>query len=168
MWRWVICVTAPLAFALSACGTAPEVHYRMTIEVDTPEGLKTGSSVWAWRIAKGGLGNPYSGRFRGQAITVDLGERGTLFGLLLGCGAGGEPVTGAMQLLPERVFGDLGRGIRGEAKRHQDRISDVSDISRRVGAIAEIDCSQSGTTAASCPLLVTFRWVTVTGATVPN
>lgn len=147
---------ALLAFAICGCSASPELRYRMTIAVDTPEGLKAGSSVWSWRIAKGGLDRPYNGRFRGEAIAVDLGARGMLFGLLVGRNADGKPVHGAMQLLPERTFGDTGRGIRGERKLHRDRVADVADLSKREGLAAELDCSATAK-IDSCQFLVKFR-----------
>jgi hypothetical protein len=60
-------------------------RYRVTVEVDTPKGVRTGSSVWqvkAWE----GSGIPDNGirtRIRGEAVAVDL-PGGTLFALLRG------------------------------------------------------------------------------------
>lgn len=63
-----------------------EIRYRLTLEVDTPEGVKTGSSVWRQLVIwddgplaglNGGVGNRTS--IQGEAVTVDLGERGWLF-----------------------------------------------------------------------------------------
>jgi hypothetical protein len=65
----------------------PTYRYRLTVEVDTPEGLKTGSSVIevATRVA-GKMAIPSPGavshRVRGEAVAVDLGNAGTLFALL--------------------------------------------------------------------------------------
>ena len=66
----------------------PEMRYRLTVEVETPEGLRTGSSVIAtkWALASkrwGPLGGT-SGDAWGEAVAVDLGRRGTLFVLLNG------------------------------------------------------------------------------------
>ena len=65
----------------------PNYRYRLTVEVDTPEGVKTGSSVIEVETAMSGPNNiPSPGslylRARGEAVTVDLGERGLLFALL--------------------------------------------------------------------------------------
>ncbi|MCB1592941.1 MAG: hypothetical protein KDI90_10880, partial [Alphaproteobacteria bacterium] len=60
-------------------------RYRVTVEIETPEGLKTGSAVhqlsnraplfrWSENI------NPPS--FEGEAVVIDLGERGKVFALL--------------------------------------------------------------------------------------
>lgn len=78
---------------LSACGSSaaggsyPTYRYRLTVEVDTPEGLRTGSSVIEVTTR---LAGPYSipnpGQVlhssRGEAVSVDLGRRGILFALL--------------------------------------------------------------------------------------
>ena len=84
---------AALSLALlsaTACGflgnNYPPYRYRLTVEVDTPEGVKTGSSVLEVRIMQGyrnmvGAGGATS-KARGEAVAVDLGPRGTMFALL--------------------------------------------------------------------------------------
>jgi hypothetical protein len=96
-------VAALACLPLAACGSGgnsnetretmgggkiyPTYRYRLTVEVDTPEGLKTGSSVIevATRVA-GKMAIPSPGavshRVRGEAVAVDLGKAGTLFALL--------------------------------------------------------------------------------------
>ncbi|NOT72322.1 MAG: hypothetical protein HOP09_13905 [Hyphomicrobium sp.] len=63
---------------------ARTVNFRMTYEVETPEGLKTGSSVIAATYVRqiGIVGRSFRGTTRGEAVTVDLGPRGTLYALL--------------------------------------------------------------------------------------
>lgn len=82
---------AGVVLALPGCGTAgedlPDYRYRMTVEVETPEGLKTGSSVIEVQTMVAGRNSiPTPGavghRLRGEAVTVDLGGRGMLFALL--------------------------------------------------------------------------------------
>ena len=79
-----------LALATSACAsddTAPDYRYRLTVEVETPEGLKTGSSVIEvkQRLVRAGS-NPANiaveRRVRGEAVAVDLPGGRTLFALL--------------------------------------------------------------------------------------
>jgi hypothetical protein len=108
----------PIAAALlllAGCGERlPTYRYRMTVEVDTPEGLRTGSSVIEVRTRKGpGFPGPEAGgilgEVRGEAVAVDLGTRGTLFALLRGArgtetGAGGY----AWALLPNPPRDDGG------------------------------------------------------------
>ena len=78
-----------LALAISACAsdTAPDYRYRLTVEVDTPEGLKTGSSVIEvkQRLVRAGsspANMAVERRVRGEAVAVDLPGGRTLFALL--------------------------------------------------------------------------------------
>jgi hypothetical protein len=89
------------ALALGGCGEnqsggrkVEELRYRLMVEVDTPEGLKSGSSVIAVRAVKNpdwltpeGRGYRYS--FKGEAVAVDLPGGRTLFALVSG-GQGGD------------------------------------------------------------------------------
>ena len=77
----------PLMFAallLQACGERSEVRYRMTVEVETPQGPRTGSSVIESTMHDGPRTGQASGirsTLRGQAVAIDLAG-GTLFALL--------------------------------------------------------------------------------------
>ncbi len=84
---------AALVFALASCNPFsggkryPDYRYRLTVTVDTPEGLRSGSSVIQVETFVAGPNsipqpNKLSTRVRGEAVTVDLGERGVLFALL--------------------------------------------------------------------------------------
>jgi hypothetical protein len=84
-------LAAVAALALPGCGVAgerlPDFRYRLTVEVETPEGLRTGSSVIeVSTMVAGRYSIPNPGkvihRVKGEAVTVDLGSRGTLFALL--------------------------------------------------------------------------------------
>jgi hypothetical protein len=64
-------------------------RYKTTVEVETPEGLKTGSAVREVTVQILHKGwNPETPlikrSFRGEAVAVDLGKRGILFALLKG------------------------------------------------------------------------------------
>lgn len=74
---------------LGACGvveSGPNYRYRLTVEVDTPQGLRSGSSVIAVKCgavrlpAVGGAGC----HARGEAVAVDLPDGRTLFALTRG------------------------------------------------------------------------------------
>lgn len=70
------------------------LRYRMSVEVDTPEGLKTGSSVLEVMIKSGPKilnSNGISYHLKGEAITVDLLGGLTLFALLRGVEQGSPP-----------------------------------------------------------------------------
>ena len=68
-------------------GNPPDYRYRLTVEVDTPEGLKTGSSVIevSTQVASATT-IPTPGavtrRARGEAVALDLPDGRTLFALL--------------------------------------------------------------------------------------
>lgn len=71
---------------LAGCGSAPSsIRYRLTLEVETPEGTKTGSGViehgarWTYSL---GAGHGLAVDTRGEAIITDLGARGLLLCLL--------------------------------------------------------------------------------------
>lgn len=60
-------------------------RYKMTVTVETPEGLVTGSAVREMgnatpRVNLPDVGNPAD--VRGEAVVVDMGERGVLFALI--------------------------------------------------------------------------------------
>lgn len=86
--------TAWLALAalmLSGCAlsddAAPDYRYRLTVEVETPEGLKTGSSVIEVQqtLVRAGsvpANQAVERRVRGEAAAVDLPGGKTLFALL--------------------------------------------------------------------------------------
>lgn len=71
------------------CSLVPEtMRYRVTVEVDTPQGLRTGSGVWEVATSQGpGFPGPeaasLSTRVNGEAVVVDL-PAGRLFALLIG------------------------------------------------------------------------------------
>ncbi|MBX7526635.1 hypothetical protein [Qipengyuania vesicularis] len=65
----------------------PTYRYRLTVEVDTPEGLKTGSSVIEveQRLGRAGGSPAHSAirrRARGEAVAIELPGDRTLFALL--------------------------------------------------------------------------------------
>jgi hypothetical protein len=86
--RGVMILMAGLVVMLSGCGSAlPDYRYRLTVEVETPEGLKTGSSVIevsTSTTSSTSIPSPGAVRHRlnGEAVTIDLGQHGTLFALL--------------------------------------------------------------------------------------
>lgn len=87
--RYLLTASAvSLLFLAGGCGrSTPDYRYRLTIEVETPEGLRSGSGVLSVRTYRAGeysIPTPgaVSHRLRGQAVMVDLGRRGKLFALL--------------------------------------------------------------------------------------
>ncbi len=83
-----VLVVASAAFAMSDLYVSGSWRYKMTVIVETPEGIKSGSAV---RELSGSASNikvldfPESTsttNVRGEAVVVDLGERGVLFALI--------------------------------------------------------------------------------------
>lgn len=76
------------ALLLSGCGSTETFRYKMTVEVETPEGVKTGFAVRVMRYRNGdgfmfGEGKPQL-RLIGEAVAVDVAPGKTLFALLTG------------------------------------------------------------------------------------
>ncbi|MGB3806614.1 MAG: hypothetical protein WA936_05395 [Erythrobacter sp.] len=84
--EWLLMGIALLA--LSGCDDAtPDYRYRLTVEVETPEGLRSGSGVIEVEQDLGRPGmNPAGSQIyrsvRGEAVAVDLPNGRTLFALL--------------------------------------------------------------------------------------
>ena len=81
-------LTALTLLGATGCGkpTLPDYRYRLTVEVDTPQGLRTGSSVI--QVASS-VSGPYalrpgvvSTQVKGEAVAVDLPGGKVLFALL--------------------------------------------------------------------------------------
>ncbi len=94
MWgrrEFVLCsVLLTAAVSLSACGHKREqFRYRMTVEVMTPQGLRSGSSVIEVDLSETGDNSSappeargVRAKLHGQAVAVDLPDGKTLFALL--------------------------------------------------------------------------------------
>jgi hypothetical protein len=72
------------SLGLSGCGTY-DWHQKLTVEIETPEGVKVGSAVtevswWENRVFKDGAA--LQSKIRGEAVVVDLGNGRYLFALL--------------------------------------------------------------------------------------
>lgn len=84
-----------LSVSMAACAVAgaseeypsTKIRYKMTVEVDTPEGVKTGSTVREISMVSrpmmlGESNDTHVKLEKGEAVVVDLGQRGVLFALL--------------------------------------------------------------------------------------
>ncbi len=89
----VVLILASAAVAAEMAGVGGDlpsatVRYKMTVNVDTPEGVKTGSAVREIRpFQTPSIPDlPGSGGvevdFKGEAVVVDLGERGKFFAIM--------------------------------------------------------------------------------------
>lgn len=119
-------------------------RYRVTLEVETPEGLKTGSSVVeVYGNQSFGALLPLPGtsveiKTWGEAVVVDLGQRGALYGLLRSEASEGNHygIVWAAFPLPDKKRGARGRhGIR-----YYSSLEGIADIP-----------------AKAMPMLVRFR-----------
>ncbi|MEO5773805.1 MAG: hypothetical protein ABIQ32_06765 [Sphingomicrobium sp.] len=72
------------SLSLSACGSTNRLRYKMTVEVDTPEGVKTGFAVREMALNTDNIVRPATGAIKGEAVAVDLPGGQTLFALLTG------------------------------------------------------------------------------------
>jgi hypothetical protein len=60
-------------------------RYRLVLEIETPEGIKSGSSVRQVYVSEASkllVGKLVNTHVRGEAVAVDLGDRGVLFALM--------------------------------------------------------------------------------------
>ena len=93
-----------LALVLAGCGDPTYTwHQKMTIEVETPAGVRIGSSVievsaeiGTGFLAKKTAGSSVAWKIRGEAVTVDLGDGRYLFALLKGNSYKSEPGRNAL------------------------------------------------------------------------
>lgn len=131
---------------LASCGfSSEEVRYRLTVEVDTPDGLKSGSSVMGFKISPG-FPQSYSPSFRGEAVAVDLGSRGILFLTL----------TSRVAMFPENVFRRTGLFASLPKDEQNDRISLLNFLADQPGTKAALECAPPYYDA-ECPSFVRFR-----------
>jgi hypothetical protein len=82
---WVVLGIILAALFLSGCDQGPSFRYRITVEVDTPQGLQSGSAVHEIEAHRNTwfVNSAVRGRsLRGEAVAVDLPGGRTLFALL--------------------------------------------------------------------------------------
>jgi len=130
--RWGFLASAalvPLALALGGCGLVKNYapfRYRLTVEVDTPLGLRTGSSVI--EVTAGEVGTTLGGasaEARGEAVAVAIAPGQTLF-VLLGSEASSAWAAGIMSgvtpkpddpsISPDNRFGAHIEAVRANRK----------------------------------------------------
>lgn len=86
--RIPVLAAAMAVLSLVGCSESlPTYRYKLIVEIETPEGPRTGSSVIEVRTSAGsGFPGTEAGGIassvRGEAVAVDLGRRGTLYALL--------------------------------------------------------------------------------------
>lgn len=83
-----VVMVAGTAFGMGDLYVSGTWRYRMTVEIETPEEIKTGSAVHELSNANSSVeimsfpeaGNPPT--FKGEAVAVDMGARGVVFAIL--------------------------------------------------------------------------------------
>jgi hypothetical protein len=93
-----------MSFLLSACGSY-DWHQKLTIEVETPDGLKSGSAVTAvswWENRFFRDGPAVHSELTGEAVVVDLGKGKYLFALLRNPDGSGDMADLTMRIVANR------------------------------------------------------------------
>jgi hypothetical protein len=89
-------VAGSAALLLGGCGQSENaLRYKMTVEIDTPQGVKSGFAVREMTLNSDNLVGGPTGQVRGEAVVVDLPGGKTLFALMTG---GDGDVDYAMQI----------------------------------------------------------------------
>jgi len=129
-------------------------RYRLTVEVETPQGVKSGSAVHEIAAHDNPLKLPDSDSawigFRGEAFPVELGNGKTLFVLVAPPNGGEESLIPAVQSALDPDYKGGGRG----------NLATVRKIARRTNSLeAELRPTNSfeGGTRSFYPILVQFR-----------
>lgn len=151
-----------LVLTLSGCGPSAEdqaeLHYLLKVEVETPQGPRSGSGViWVKAVRNPNWVNPEGRgirtRYRGEAVAIDLPNGRTLFALL-------RTVSGNMDApaeWPVTSFND----ILDRQADFVDAVKQLSQITRsdvvRPLAKTEHILPNGGEDIPALPLLVTFK-----------
>lgn len=148
MSKWFTATAALIALYGAYLWAFPTavVRFRLTANVEVDGKIHSGSSVYEIRFQRPmiPLGMPYESSFRGEAVAVDLGERGMLFVILDGP-RGGEPDH--VRMLPERVLVHRTKSIRWPAD--GDRVKVYSALSEEKWKVDLLP--------GEFPMLVRFR-----------
>jgi len=147
----VLVVVVPRLFA--------SYRYRMTVEVQTPNGIKSASGVIEVSMHRtfrplnfgycsdGSLSTSYSTEVHGDAVTVDLGDGKTVFALLRG-----PDGTGAADYAEKSWAGPIGYA---SFCKWSNKREFVSALKKRSEAI-ELSYRQPGGTSVIYPVFVRF------------
>lgn len=106
------------AYAMGELTTSGTWRYKMTVAVETPEGLKSGSAVREMSNSRSRIEldlpqATHPAKITGEAVVVDLGERGILFALLNGYRYGPDHAkTIVFDLFPSGQGGNTAEGIK--------------------------------------------------------
>lgn len=120
-----------LLVAMAGCSLLSDVHtyrYRLTVEVETPQGVRSGSSVIESSASESnGLnGSQVHSELHGEAVAIDMPDGETLFALL-DAGENSAPFASAAynQILPESVTKNVDWRVFHDAIENQTVAADV-------------------------------------------
>jgi hypothetical protein len=130
--RWIgpVVLLAALVLGERTYLYRPDHKYRLTVEVETPDGVRSASSVISVHPNRGygGSGSgPAGPRIKGDAVFVDLGKGRNLAALML---HGINPAeTDGLSYLPLRAFAGAGRRIDfRDVKRQTEAVSVTGEL----------------------------------------
>ena len=147
------------AILLTGCGPSiedrVEFNYRLTVEVETPQGTKSGSSViWVRAVRNPDWVNPEGrgnrAKFKGEAVAVDLPNGKALFALLQTEGGASDAAN-----YPILAFKDDLQGSEDIVDGYQ-RLSTSQGESAQMPR-TELVLPNGGTEVSAWPLLVMFE-----------
>jgi hypothetical protein len=143
----------------SSCSKKETIRFRMTVHVETPKGLRTGSSVMeisAWENSFALNGHVRGRSFKGEAISVDLPSNRTLFALIVTERPASFQIFDiALDTLDPNYNFDWVESIARTKSERKSRESAIVSPFRSLGLTKQI---QSGVPFRSnYPMLVTFR-----------
>ena len=109
--------------------TSSTWRYRLTLEVETPEGVKMGSSVREVTVTSASkldvdrAGHAY---VTGEAVVVDLGQRGVLFALMNRGAQGGDALNIVFETFPWSK--GIGNIYYPDARAYYDKLRAKADV----------------------------------------
>lgn len=156
-WRAVIASLAG-AVLLTGCSRTAQVNYRVTVEIDDNDALRSGSGVWSTKLTENNspFNRGFDGEFRGEAIAVDFPGRPTLFVLPVGRRIDGTP-SAYVEWIKD-IFRD-----QLSVDSQKDNLEIIREVSRHNGWHYSIKCrgtlpkkEELSAPPGSCPVFVTF------------
>lgn len=142
--------------ALSSCTAffPSKFRFRLTVEVDTPDGIQSGSSVYEALAGRPNTGSrKHFARVRGEAVAVDLPNGKTLFVLIKYPGGGDIGYKAMRVLAPDIKFPP-------DAAKHlkfQDGVGPKVEIPARRTRTYHKDGEKRTEVVSGYPMLVTFE-----------
>jgi hypothetical protein len=134
-----------------------EIRYRISLVINTPQGPRTGSGVWSFKLRPGNIDQTYNGRFRGEAIPIDLPNGRTVFALLDLRAGNNDPIGSAQGSLPETALFRAFLAPSGyPASVGTSREKQLQYLKEYVRSRVQLNCVPTPY-VSECPLLVTFK-----------